>query len=108
LIRFFIPYLCVSQWSVTRRYLPENFLMGTTNKDADDLAKVAVWEALGWESTVLDVAYMHPICASNVRRAVLLGRDWREFIPGSVQEYFASIDGPARLLRSAIEAQTLE
>lgn len=104
----FIPYLRVAQWSVTRRYLPERFLMGTTNKDADDLAKVAVWEALRWESAVLDVADMHPISASDVRRAVLLGRDWQEFIPGSVHEYFASIDGPARLLRSASEVQTLE
>jgi nicotinamide mononucleotide adenylyltransferase len=104
----FIPYLRVTQWGATRRYLPARFLMGTTNKDADDLAKVAVWGSLGWESAELDVADMQPVSASDVRRAVLAGRAWQDFIPDSTHDYFASIDGPARLLRSAIEVLRLE
>jgi nicotinamide mononucleotide adenylyltransferase len=99
----FVPFLKVEQWGVTSKYLPERFFFCTTNKDREDLDKIKVWDALGWESAVLDVSGMRMHSSSDVRRAVASGQDWREFIHESAHEYFENIDGPARLLRSARE-----
>lgn len=104
----FVPFLKVEQWGATSRYLPERFFFCTTNKDQEDLDKIKVWDVLGWESAILDVSGMRVFSASDVRRAVVSGHDWQEFIHESAHEYFKSIDGPARLLQSAREVLASE
>jgi len=101
----FIPYLWPSDWGRTKLYLPDRFVMCTTNKDREDSAKVEAWDALGWRSLVIDMSDVDVLSSTTFRHAVLDGRDWREFVHESIHDYFASIDGPARFLRSAAEVR---
>lgn len=83
-------------------FLPPRYLQCTTNKDDEDRQNLVRWHREGKETRILDVSDLHLPSATELKTTVQAGGDWRPFIPEACHEYFASIDGPTRLLAANV------
>ena len=89
---------------VLETFYPSNSVILLTNKDASDLEKRRVWEAMGYEVWALDIEAVGVLTGTEIRRRVRSGSDLQEYIVPSAWRYFVSIKGPERMMAGETSA----
>lgn len=77
-------------------FLPRRYCKCTTNKDDEDAMNTDRWRREGHSTRILDVSDIAVPSATQLKRTLQAGGDWRPLIPVACHDYFVSIDGPAR------------